>query len=66
MDDRRTAAANYRLGRSSQGLSRARRSTDWSAMLKRHVVAFRDSLGHRLIALGERVTVRGPDPASEA
>jgi len=65
MDDRRTAAANYRLARSSRSLPRARPFIDWGAGLKRRVVAFRDSLGHGLIALGERVSVHGPDPLSE-
>lgn len=65
MDDRRTAAANYRLARSSKGLSRAHHFIEWSPVAKRQVAAFRDSLGHRLIALGERVSAHRPDPLSE-
>ena len=65
MDDRRTAAANYRLARSARRLPRARRFTVWTAGLKRQVAAFRDSLGHGLIALGEWVSAHGPDPLSE-
>jgi hypothetical protein len=65
MDDRRNAAANYRLARSAQSLPRARSFSDWIAGLKRQVAAFRDSLGQGLIALGERISADGPDPLSE-
>ena len=66
MDDRRAAAANYRLARSSRGMLRARPFLKWGTDLKQQLAAFRNSLGDGLIALGERVSVHGPDPASEA
>jgi hypothetical protein len=65
MDDRRNAAADYRLARSARRLPRARPFTVWSARLKRRVAVFRDSLGHGLIALGERVSADRPDPIGE-
>ena len=65
MDERRSAASNYRLARTTEHEHRVRKLHVLGAGLGRRVTAFRDAVGQRLIALGERVSVHEPKTLGE-